>query len=118
MVPGYAAFSAGQNMVTRSPLVTGHPVASVSAVGGNDAGGTQIARDQGVILKDDVACRLTHMDYHVVADATGGKGLLLKDKKRTKQVLSKAVKLSREGKPVLVNAWIGKTDFRKGSISI
>jgi len=91
---------------------------SVIAVVGNDAGWTQIERDQVVILEDDVACKLTHMDYHVVADATGGKGMLLKDKRRTKQVLSKAVKLSREGRPVLVNAWIGKTDFRKGSISI
>lgn len=91
---------------------------SVIAIVGNDAGWTQIERDQVVILEDDVACRLTYMDYHVVADATGGKGLLLRDKKRTKQVLGKAVKLSREGKPVLVNAWIGKTDFRKGSISV
>ncbi len=91
---------------------------SVIAVVGNDAAWTQIERDQTVIFEDDVACKLTYMDYHVVADATGGKGLLLRDKRRTKQVLAKAVKLSREGKPVLVNAWIGKTDFRKGSISV
>jgi hypothetical protein len=44
----------------------------VIAVVGNDAGWTQIERDQVVILGDDVACRLTHMDYHVVAEACGG----------------------------------------------
>jgi len=90
----------------------------VVALIGNDAGWTQIERDQVVILKDDVACRLTHMDYHVVGKATGGEGLLLRDIGRTKAVLNKAVKLARQGKPVVVNAIIGKTDFRKGSISM
>ncbi|NCG20436.1 MAG: thiamine pyrophosphate-binding protein [Rhodobacterales bacterium] len=89
----------------------------VIALIGNDAGWTQIERDQVVILKDDVACRLTFMDYHIVGKACGGEGLLLKDASRAKSVLKKAVKLSREGKPVVVNAWIGKTDFRKGSLS-
>jgi len=33
-------------------------------------------------------------------------------------VLAEAVRLARAGTPVLVNAWIGKTQFRKGSISM
>ncbi len=33
-------------------------------------------------------------------------------------VLQKAKAIALSGKPVLVNVWIGKTDFRKGSISM
>ena len=90
----------------------------VIAVIGNDAGWTQIERDQVVILGDDVACRLTHMDYHVVSKATGGEGYLLRDISRANNVLDKAIAASREGKPVCVNGWIGKTKFREGSISM
>lgn len=90
----------------------------VIAVVGNDAGWTQIERDQVAILEDDVACRLTHMDYHVVAEGCGAKGLLLDDPDKIDEVLTEALRLSRAGHPVLVNALIGKTDFRKGSISM
>jgi acetolactate synthase-1/2/3 large subunit len=94
-----------------------HGVGVVALIG-NDAGWTQIERDQVVILGDDVACRLTYMDYHIVSKGCGGEGLLVRDQKRVKSTLKKAVNLSREGKPVCVNAWVGKTDFRKGSISM
>jgi hypothetical protein len=33
-------------------------------------------------------------------------------------VLAEALALSRAGSPVLINARIGRTEFRKGSISI
>ncbi len=91
---------------------------AVIAVVGNDAGWTQIERDQVVILEDDVACRLTYMDYHKVAEGCGGKGLLINDPAKIDETLQEALKLSREGSPVLVNALLGKTDFRKGSISM
>lgn len=90
----------------------------VIAVVGNDAGWTQIERDQTPTLGDDVACRLTYMDYHKVAEGCGAKGLLLDDPAKTDEVLKQAVELSRAGHPVLVNALIGRSDFRKGSISI
>lgn len=90
----------------------------VIAVVGNDAGWTQIERDQVVILGDDVACRLTHMDYHVVAEACGGEGLLVSSPDALPEAFARALERSRAGKPVLINALIGKSDFRKGSISM
>jgi acetolactate synthase-1/2/3 large subunit len=32
--------------------------------------------------------------------------------------LTRARELARTGKPVLVNVWLDKTDFREGSISM
>ena len=90
----------------------------VIAVVGNDAAWMQIARDQVEILKDDVGTVLRHTDYHVVAEGFGGKGVSLTDPARTREVLQQAKTWAREGAPVLVNARIGKTDFRKGSISM
>ncbi len=90
----------------------------VIAVIGNDAGWTQIARDQVEILGEDTACRLAYMDYHKVAEACGGVGLLLDDPDKIDEVLGQAVEAARGGKPVVVNALIGKTEFRKGSISM
>ena len=49
----------------------------VVAVVGNDAGWTQIAREQVEILKDDVGVVLARTDYHKVAEGYGGVGLLL-----------------------------------------
>lgn len=90
----------------------------VIAVIGNDAGWTQIARDQEPILGDDVGCALTHMDYHAVAEGCGAKGIRIESPDEMDAALERAVKLSREGHPVVVNAIIGRTDFRKGSISM
>jgi len=91
---------------------------NVIAVIGNDAGWTQIERDQVPMLGDDVACRLEYMDYHVVAEGCGAKGLKVDDPSELDETFAKAVELSRGGSPVCVNALVGKTDFRKGSISM
>ncbi|HVT17083.1 MAG TPA: thiamine pyrophosphate-binding protein [Thermoanaerobaculia bacterium] len=90
----------------------------VIAVVGNDAGWTQIAREQVEVLGDEVATVLARTDYHRVAEGYGGKGLLLDRPEDTKAVLAEALRLARAGTPVLVNVHIGKTDFRKGSISM
>ena len=61
------------------------------------------------------------MDYHVVAQGYGGLGYQLTraDKDKIDQILSEAREKSREtGKSVLINALIGKTGFRDGSISV
>jgi acetolactate synthase-1/2/3 large subunit len=89
----------------------------VIAVVGNDAGWSQIAREQIEILKDDVGTVLERTDYHKAAEAYGGKGFLLDDPAETEQILSQAKTLNAK-EPVLINAHIGKTDFRKGSISM
>lgn len=90
----------------------------VIAVIGNDAGWTQIARDQVEILGDACGTELAPNRYDLVAEAWGAKGLLLDDPAKVDEVLAEAVRLSRAGHPVVVNAIIGKTDFRKGSISM
>jgi acetolactate synthase-1/2/3 large subunit len=85
---------------------------------GTDASWAQIARDQIVLLGDDVGTVLRRTDYHIVAEGYGGKGLLLDDPAKTDEVLVEAKRLCAEGHPVVVNAMIGATKFREGSISI
>ncbi len=94
-----------------------HGVA-VNALIGNDGGWTQIERDQVPMLGDDVACRLTQMDYHVVAEGCGAHGIRVDTLDEVPGALDDALRQSRDGRPALVNALIGKTDFRKGSISM
>ena len=90
----------------------------VVAVVGNDASWQQIAREQVEILGDDCGTVLRHTDYHRVAEGYGGKGLLLERPEDVPAVLREAKEIARGGTPVLVNALLGKTDFRKGSISM
>ncbi len=90
----------------------------VAALVGNDASWAQIARDQVTYLHDDAATVLRQSDYHVVAEGLGARGLVIRKESEIKPVLRKAWKLLRSGKPVLVNALIGKSDFRRGSISM
>ena len=59
------------------------------------------------------------LDYHVVAKGFGGEGYLLGRDDNIKDTFDKARQTYREkNKPVLVNALIGKTSFRDGSISV
>ena len=90
----------------------------VIAVVGNDASWAQIAREQVEILDDDVGTVLRRTDYHVVAEGYGGKGLLLDSPDKIGEILAAAKAEAAAGHPVLINALIGKTDFRKGSISM
>jgi acetolactate synthase-1/2/3 large subunit len=90
----------------------------VIAVVGNDAGWSQIAREQVEMLHDDVGTVLARTDYHRVAEGYGGRGLSVARPEDVAPVLAEALRLARAGSPVLVNALIGNTEFRKGSISI
>jgi acetolactate synthase-1/2/3 large subunit len=90
----------------------------VVAVVGNDAGWTQIAREQVEVLGDDVGTVLARTAYHTVAEGYGGRGFLLERPEDVEPVLAEAQRLARAGTPVLVNAQIGRTEFRKGSISL
>jgi thiamine pyrophosphate-dependent acetolactate synthase large subunit-like protein len=85
---------------------------------GNDACWTQIARDQIEILKDDVASVLAYSDYHNVAKGFGADGVRIDKIEDLPEALSKAREANSQGKPFLINAIIGKSEFRKGSISI
>lgn len=90
----------------------------VIAVVGNDAGWTQIARDQVKILNDDVGTVLERSNYHEVVAALGGQGVLLQHADRIEASLQEARRAARRGEPVLLNAWLDKTDFREGSLSV
>jgi acetolactate synthase-1/2/3 large subunit len=90
----------------------------VIAVVGNDAGWTQIAREQVKMLEDDVGTVLERSDYHEVAAALGGQGVLLKNQDRVEACVNEARYAAGEGNPVLLNTWLDKTDFREGSLSM
>lgn len=90
----------------------------VIAVVGNDASWMQIAREQVEVLGDDCGTVLRHTDYHVVAEGYGGAGIRVDRPEDVPAALRKAKEIARGGTPVLVNVLLGKTDFRKGSISM
>ena len=94
-----------------------HGVAVIGVVG-NDAGWTQIARDQVEVFGDDLATVLARSDYDQVAQGFGACGLRLSESQGTEKALAEAKSTAAAGRPVLVNAWIGRTDFRKGSLSV
>lgn len=84
---------------------------------GNDACWTQIAREQVPMLGSAVGCELGQTNYHEVAQGFGAKGYLVEKDSELADVISRASK-DVESTPVVVNALIGKTTFRDGSISI
>jgi acetolactate synthase-1/2/3 large subunit len=90
----------------------------VIAVVGNDASWAQIARDQIEILGDAVGTALAPTDYHLAAEGLGAAGLFLDDPELVGETLERARALAGAGRPVLINARIGASDFRKGSISM
>lgn len=90
----------------------------IIAVIGNDAGWTQIAREQVKILNDDVGTVLQHSDYHLAAEGLGAKGFLLDNPNKIESVLNEAKEAAAAGQTVLINALLGKSSFRDGSISM
>jgi len=90
----------------------------VIAVVGNDAGWTQIAREQVKMLHDDVATVLARSAYHEVVAGFGAKGLLVRRMDELRPALAQARQWAREGHAVLVNVWLDKTEFREGSLSM
>jgi acetolactate synthase-1/2/3 large subunit len=90
----------------------------VIAVVGNDAGWTQIAREQVKMLKDDVGTVLARSAYHEVAAGFGAEGILVCTAAEVPEALARARAVAKAGRPVLVNVWLDKTDFREGSISM
>jgi len=90
----------------------------VIALVGNDAGWTQIAREQVKMLHDDVATVLARSAYHEVVAGFGAAGLLVRRHDELRPALARARALAREGRAVLVNVWLDKTEFREGSLSM
>jgi acetolactate synthase-1/2/3 large subunit len=90
----------------------------VVALVGNDGGWTQIAREQVEVLRDDVGTVLAATDYERAAEGLGARGLALAEASGVASALGEAVATARSGRPVYVNARIGRTGFRNGSISM
>ena len=90
----------------------------VIAMVGNDASWSQIAREQVKMLHDDVATVLARTAYHEVAAAFGASGMVVRRNDELRGALNDAKRAAREGRPVLINVWLTKSDFREGSISM
>ncbi|GBG28421.1 Acetolactate synthase-like protein [Hondaea fermentalgiana] len=93
---------------------------NVIALVGNDACWTQIEREQVPMFNDDVSTILDYIDYDKAAEGLGGRGLRIDTPDAdVKSILREAQRISRQdNKPVLINAHIGRTDFREGSLSV
>ncbi len=94
-----------------------HGIAVIALVG-NDAGWTQIAREQVKMLHDDVGTVLARTAYHEVAAGFGAEGILVRTMAEVQPALERARIVASLGKPVLINVWLDKTEFRDGSISM
>ena len=78
------------------------------------------------LLGKNTACDLEYSDYHDVAAAFGARGFLLdrdndseEENVKIQRTLAEAMEASsRDKKAVLINALIGTTDFRQGSLSV
>jgi len=98
-----------------------HNVPVISLIG-NDACWTQIEREQIPMFQDDVACALEYSPYYKVAEGYGGQGLDLNFSsdviENIRKTIQDAQALYQKGISVCVDAKIGRTDFREGSISV
>gem|GEM_PF-5291663 len=53
-----------------------------------------------------------------VVEGFGAKGFKIERHDQIEATLTAAKKAAAEGTPVLINAYLGKTDFRKGSLTM
>ncbi|MCL6258229.1 thiamine pyrophosphate-binding protein [Aquiflexum sp. TKW24L] len=91
---------------------------AITALIGNDACWTQIARDQVEFLGSDCAVTLDASDYEKIPLAFGVEGQKTESLEAFVSAVKQAIASNQQGKSYLINAIIGKTDFRKGSISV
>ena len=69
---------------------------------------------------NDVSLLLQFSDYNRAVEAFGAVGIKLSNES-TEEIhakMAEAQKASQNGKPVVVNCLIGRTDFRNGSVSV
>ena len=67
---------------------------------------------------DAVATGLARTAYHEVARGFGAEGLEIRSDAAVAAGLARAREIAASGRPVLVNVWLEKTEFREGSISM
>lgn len=90
----------------------------VCAIIGNNGSWEQIARDQAPMLGARTATDLALSDYHRVAEAFGGAGERVEQLSDFERAVANAKASMDRGIPYVINAVIGKSEFRKGSISM
>ena len=90
----------------------------VCGIIGNNGSWEQIARDQVTLLGSDTATSLPRSDYHKVAEAFGAAGERVEQLEDVEGALKRAMESMDKGVPYVINAIIGSTDFRQGSISM
>ena len=112
----YGDGSAGYSLMEYDTFVR-HNLPVISVIG-NDACWSQIARDQVEFLQSDCAMNLALSDYQNIGKAFGAEGVRVENLDQFNAAVVEAKTLSRKGTPYIINAIIGKTDFRKGSISM
>lgn len=91
---------------------------SIIGIIGNDSSWNQVARDQKEVFQTSVGTELGDRHYEKAVEGFGAVGLLVKDPSELSTILQKALALSKTNESVLVNVMIGRSDFRKGSISM
>jgi len=95
----------------------------ITAIIGNDACWTQIAREQVPVLGSDVACKLDYTSYEQAVIPLGANGFKV-DGTASESDLIKTIEEAinktkgENGKPSLVNCLLGKSKFREGSVSV
>lgn len=112
----YGDGSAGYSLMEYDTFVR-HQLPVISVIG-NDACWSQIARDQVDFLKSECAIGLAHSDYEKIGKAFGADGKKVENLEDFSHAVDEAIRKSRQGTPYIINAVIGKTDFRKGSLSM
>jgi acetolactate synthase-like protein len=112
----YGDGSAGYSLMEFDTFVR-HKIA-VGAIIGNDACWTQIYRDQKTFLKDDVGCMLQYSHYEQISKTFGGDGITISRPAEIQKGLQALKKSLARKKPFVLNVLIGRSDFRKGSISM
>lgn len=94
-----------------------HGVGVIGVIG-CDASWMQIAREQVEVFEDAVGTDLQRTAYHKAVQGLGGEGFEIRAPEEMERALTAAKLAAKAGKPVVINVQIGKTDFRKGSISM
>ena len=112
----YGDGSAGYSLMEYDTFVR-HKLPVISLIG-NDACWSQIARDQVDFLKSDCAVMLKYSDYEIIGKAFGAYGIRVDNMESFINAAKEAKEKSKNGTPFIINAIIGKSDFRKGSISM
>lgn len=90
----------------------------VCGIVGNNGSWEQIARDQIQMLGANTAVTLPRSDYHCVAEGYGAAGERVETLEDFTQAVQRAKANMDKGVPYLINAIIGSTSFRKGSVSM